>query len=123
MERHRIGEKPAAPKALDSCIRLRGVQTIRAHRGRREDFQGLFTDAADGRKEEREERVPCAAALPDTGRKPGGFGGGRTWFEDGLLEKEFASWRAVGFGSGSSSPDLRLRTPADYWRSPCSCFS
>jgi hypothetical protein len=76
MQCHRIAQKPAAAKALDSGIRLGGVQTIRAHRGRCENFQGLFTDAADGREEEGEERVARAAALPDTGRKPSGFGGG-----------------------------------------------
>lgn len=76
MERRRLGEKPAAPKALDPGIRLRRVQAIRAHRGRGEDFQGLFTNTAGGWKEESEERVPRAAAQPDTGRKPGGFGGG-----------------------------------------------
>jgi len=119
MQRRRTGEKPAAPKALDSCIRLGGVQTIRADGGRSEDFQRLFTDAADGREEEGEERVPRAAALPDTGRKPNGFGGGQTWFEDGLLEKGFASPRRAGFGLESSLPEP---TP-DYWRSPCSCFS
>jgi hypothetical protein len=94
-------QKTPAPRALDSRVRPRGTQAVRAHGNRCDDLDRLFADSAGSWEEECEQRIRNGTAPADASRLSGRFIGGERKFKDALPREGFEGTRFVAASKAS----------------------
>jgi len=97
-------QKTSAPCALDSRVRPRRIQAVRAHGNRCDDLDRLFADSAGSGEEKSEQRIRRGTAPADASRQSGRFVGGEPRFEDALPREGFeGTWFCGGVKSRRES--------------------